>query len=344
MRRSTVAVRRVVALVEWMAVAGIVLAAFSCSGSGIAPDAGGPPGNTGFGSLPNDLGPARNVATLTVTTINGNDTFARSDVAHVTDLGTGVQISVTDGIQWAMYKFSPGGNPLTRLKITLNEIQGNFHTWVAVSDYGHGHWAWYGPYHSVQPDIDLTIPAGAVWTDAANNMYFAVVAWNGALVEVLQSEVTVDVPAAAATYTEDTKAVFDDNCISCHVPPAAPMGVVLDNYTDAAANASAAAAKVADGSHPPAGMPTAYRDLLQAWSDGGALLGPATRYSTDVGPSIFSAHCIGCHPGYGTYAGAKPDAKKCNTRIQAGTMPPAGALSAALKTMMQDWIDDGWPN
>jgi len=342
MMRSTVAVRRVVALTEWLAVAGIVLAAFSCAGSGLMPGAGGPPGSAGLGPLPNDLGPARSAAVLTVNTVNGADTFARSDLAHVTDSGTAVMISVGSGIQWAMYKFSPGGNPLTHLKVFLNEQQGNLHTWVAVTDYGHLHWAWYGPYHALPADIDLI---GGTWTSAAGDMYFAVVAWSGALVQVAKSEVTVDVPVAAVTYTENAKKVFDANCITCHGSPSGTVGIVLDNYTDAAANASAAATKVAGGSHPPTGpLPQATRDLLKNWSDGGALLGPATRYSTDVGPQIYNAHCIGCHPAYGTYAGAKPDAVTSNTRVQAGTMPPTGALSAALKTLMQSWIDDGWPN
>ena len=68
---------------------------------------------------------------------------------------------------------------------------------------------------------------------------------------------------------------------------------------------------------------------------------------------ILTASCTMCHSSslsgsdrngaptdvnLDTYTGAKGNAQAANARIQAGTMPPAGALSAADKAMFQGWV------
>ena len=106
--------------------------------------------------------------------------------------------------------------------------------------------------------------------------------------------------------------------------------------------------------------------MIAAWVDAGGPLGATATHYTDVKNQIFSSDCMGCHSstlsGGGrngapvdvnldTYAGASgyrtsglSVAKRSNSAIQGGSMPPEGPESAALKALMQAWIDSGWPN
>ena len=155
-----------------LSVAVLLLAALTLSACGgakseLAAAAGGNGPGFKLPDLPQP-GPLRHVSVLSVTTINGIDTFLRSS-ANVMDNGTGVKINVSGGVQWAMYKFNTGGNELKHLKVDLFEEQGNFHTWVAVTDYSSMHWRWFGPYHQLPAEIDLT---GTAWANAAHDIYF----------------------------------------------------------------------------------------------------------------------------------------------------------------------------
>jgi hypothetical protein len=40
---------------------------------------------------------------------------------------------------------------------------------------------------------------------------------------------------------------------------------------------------------------------------------------------------------------AAANAQRSNIRIQAGTMPPTGALSSELRATFQQWINEGTP-
>ena len=172
--------------------AGLALAMYGCVGGDNIP--AGPPSNVDLGPLPNDPGPAHNVATLDITTIQGSDTFLRSNPAHVLNMGTPpcpVRLNVSGGFEYAMYQFSPAGNPLINLMLDFTEAQGLQKTWVAVSDFGTSAWRWYGPYHAGPIDIPL---AGGMWTDAAGIMYYAVVMHTGGVLDMKLSQVTVDKP------------------------------------------------------------------------------------------------------------------------------------------------------
>ena len=74
-------------------------------------------------------------------------------------------------------------------------------------------------------------------------------------------------------------------------------------------------------------------------------------YSKDIAPMLKS-NCTSCHAGafapsgvdLSTYAGAKANAGAANSAIQAGKMPPSGALSATNKQLFQSWVTEGAPN
>lgn len=356
MRGTHKRIRLIFAVLNCMALLTALLVLLGCGGSVSASTAAGSDTGPGF-KLPDlpPAGPMRQVAVASTTTINGNDTAFRSNIANVTDIPpTSLQINVSGGYQWAMYKFNTGGHPLTLLKVNLNEQQGNFHTWVAVTDYPSMIWRWYGPYHAGPAVINLSTRA---WANAANDIYFVVLSWGGALVRVDSSEVTVELPS---TYEADAKPIFDANCKSCHnsTSTVAP-GIVLDNYTDAALVALQAATKVAGGTHPlGGGISAADQATLMNWATTGKALGTALTYNDDTFPDIFSPSCIFCHSSansgaarhgapvgidYDTFALAKASAGIGNSAIQSGSMPPGSPLSAPLKAEMQQWIDDGWP-
>lgn len=174
-----------------LALAAMTMAMYGCVGGDNLP--AGPP-NVDLGPLPNDLGPAHNVATLDITTIQGSDTYLRSNPAHVVNMGTPpcpVRLNVSGGFEYAMYQFSPAGNPLVNLMLDFTEAQGVQKTWVAVSDFGASTWKWYGPYHLGPVNIPLT---GGTWTSAAGIMYFTVVMHTGGVLDMRLSQVTVDKP------------------------------------------------------------------------------------------------------------------------------------------------------
>ncbi len=81
----------------------------------------------------------------------------------------------------------------------------------------------------------------------------------------------------------------------------------------------------------------------------------AVSYSKQIA-SLLNTHCVSCHAttnsgaqrngapigvDFDTYDSAKASAQRANTRIQAGTMPPAGPLSDEEKALFQSWLDQG---
>ena len=77
---------------------------------------------------------------------------------------------------------------------------------------------------------------------------------------------------------------------------------------------------------------------------------------TDPIKSLLDARCAGCHAttqagsarqgapapiNLDTYEDAKQNAERANQRIQAGNMPPSGALAAADRQSFQAWVDQG---
>jgi len=76
----------------------------------------------------------------------------------------------------------------------------------------------------------------------------------------------------------------------------------------------------------------------------------APTYTADVKP-IFDTNCVACHRAGGasagialdTHASASSGAAASLASIQAGRMPPGGALSSAQIQTIADWITDGKP-
>jgi hypothetical protein len=74
-------------------------------------------------------------------------------------------------------------------------------------------------------------------------------------------------------------------------------------------------------------------------------------YSKDIQP-LLNANCTSCHASPGpsggvdltNYTSVKKNASRANSEIQAGAMPPTGALSSANKQLFQSWVTAGAPN
>lgn len=67
-----------------------------------------------------------------------------------------------------------------------------------------------------------------------------------------------------------------------------------------------------------------------------------------VKAQIFTPHCIRCHGSAGgvslsDYQSVKASLNRVAARIEAGTMPPSGALSENLKSILRNWIAAGAP-
>jgi hypothetical protein len=176
---------------KMLLLAAFMLAMFGCVGGDKLPSA--PPG-VDLGPLPDNPGPAHSVATLTITPIQGSETYLRSDPAKVVNVGAPpgpIVATVSGGYEWAMYEFDPVGDPLTNLMLDYTALSGVGVSWLAVSNFGTGHWKWFllpdsGPYN-----LSLT---GGAWTSATGKMYFVMLMHTGGVLEMRHSEVTVDKP------------------------------------------------------------------------------------------------------------------------------------------------------
>jgi cytochrome c5 len=86
-------------------------------------------------------------------------------------------------------------------------------------------------------------------------------------------DVVVDPNAPSITYTNFTKNVMDNNCVSCHF--SGGQTPFLTSYSEVQSVASRIKVRAIDGSPtamPPSGlMPQTTLDTLQMWLDQGAL-------------------------------------------------------------------------
>lgn len=84
-----------------------------------------------------------------------------------------------------------------------------------------------------------------------------------------------------------------------------------------------------------------------------------TTYTNDILPLIFQGNCLGCHAGilesgaarnfapvnvnFDTYTDAVNNSQRANQRVQAGTMPPSGALFPSDMALFNQWLNSGTP-
>jgi mono/diheme cytochrome c family protein len=167
------------------------------------------------------------------------------------------------------------------------------------------------------------------------------------------------------TYVDDARPFLMANCAGCHKADKSLLaGFTVESY-DSSLTMLALIKSQVQGDHN-GSYSAADKALIAAWVDAGGPLGATATHYTDVKAQLFSTNCMGCHSStltggarngaptdvnWDTFAAAtgwrtnnKQVSKRGNVRVQAGTMPPGGGLSAAQQQLMQKWIDSGWPN
>lgn len=343
--------------------AGLILSIAGCSGLGSQPaDESGNQAQilNRLPPLPQDSGDTRDSSAIQMDSYQGADIWDSSSGAMID--GDHIQLPATAlNIEWSMYRYTlPSMDvSLDNLSAVLSTV-GNHGAWIAVSDYGNNSWALYGDYEE-DPQVSLT---SGDFMSAMNYLYVLVIAFDGTTVDLASTTLTYDDNAGpAVTYAGagGAREFFAANCFSCHSAAVHTSGVVLESYNGAAAVASTAKSQVQSdhmGSYS-----TEDKDLIAAWADGGAQLGEAVHYTTDMRPQVFEPICMNCHDSsktggdrngapasvnWDTYAAATTgdQPNHGNNRAQAGTMPPASSglsLTQAQKDLFQQWIDDGWP-
>lgn len=172
--------------------------------------------------------------------------------------------------------------------------------------------------------------------------------------------------AQGPTYVDSVHPFVMGNCMPCHNAENADGGFIAEAYDNAQSHRSLMASQV-NGDHNGSYSAVA-KAMMTAWAAAGGPLGANAEHYTDLKVQIFSPICMNCHAStltggarsgapidvnWDTYAaatgfrssGSPPPqiSKRGNTRVQAGTMPPSGSLSAAQKQLFQKWIDSGWP-
>ena len=170
------------------------------------------------------------------------------------------------------------------------------------------------------------------------------------------------------------KTLFQANCSSCHTSLKEIRGeskkeftkTVLNGASEEASESSSEEGEAGESEELSGSMPSfdgvlTKQQIAKIWmyvknpkkacSDGGGG-GPVANptYDTDIKP-ILSSYCVSCHKGssasagikLNTYADAVANASAMKTTVDAGTMPPSGALSADLVTTIDNWVNNGTP-
>ena len=353
MRRMTVRTA-----LGWLGLIVLIAYGAGCAGSGSLP--GGATSLdapfTGLPMLPDgDLAP-REASADVPETILGRETFQRSGTS--TDKGDAIEIaSATSGLAYAMYAFSPGGNPLVSLSLSGMLTAGNEY-WVGLSDYANDRWLLDGPVSAATKNYDLT---GGGLVSGSGVFYFLVVTHGGNELTLDQAVVVSDGPDPGRTnYVEHAGPFLNASCLPCHSSGSAVAGIILDNYVDAQADAAAALSAIQDD-HPSA-HDAADKQQFQDWVNAGTPWRAAlVTYDGDMRPQVFAPVCMTCHDSgkvggarngaptsvnFDTYAAALAKSDRGNTRAQAGTMPPSISglsLTAEQLAMFQAWLNDGTP-
>jgi hypothetical protein len=345
-------------LVLW----GLVLAIAGCAGAGSQPTSVAGSKATILNRLPplpHDGG-ERNASAEQMATFLGMDIWDSSLGAMID--GDHIMLPATaESLEWSMYRFTvPAmGATLDNLSAMLSTI-GNHGAWIAVSNYGQNTWALFGDFEE-NPQIPLS---SSEFISDMGYVFVLVIAYDGTTVDLASTTLTYDDGAApAVTYAGagGAREFFAANCFGCHSAAAHTAGVVLESYDGAAAVASLAKGKVQSDHN--GSYTTDEKQLIADWADGGAPLGDALHYTTDMRPQVFEPVCMNCHDSalsgvdrngapvsvnWDTYAAATTgdQPNHGNNRAQAGTMPPVSSglsLTQAQKDLFQQWIDDGWP-
>ncbi len=81
-------------------------------------------------------------------------------------------------------------------------------------------------------------------------------------------------------------------------------------------------------------------------SSGGSSTGPAQCTPdtwSNYASNFFNTNCAGCHSQFGSYSGVQSDSSRIESKIQSGSMPPYGGLSASDQQRIVAWINCGMP-
>jgi len=346
-------------LVLW----GLVIAVAGCAGAGSQPVSPAQSKATILNRLPplpRDGGGGREARAVQMDTFLGMDIWDSTPGTMID--GDHLLLPATaESLEWSMYRFTvPAmGATLDNLAAVLSTI-GNHGAWLAVSDYAHNTWALYGDFSS-NPQIPLD---SGGFISAMGYVFVLVIAYDGTTVDLASTTLTYDdgvAPAVTYAGPGGAREFFAANCFSCHSAAVHVAGVVLESYEGASAVAAQAKSQVQSNHQD--NWSEDDKALIAAWADGGAPLGDAVRYTTDMLPQVFEPVCMNCHDSaktgvdrhgaptsvnWDTYAAATTgdQPNHGNNRAQAGTMPPVSSglsLTQAQKDLFQQWIDDGWP-
>jgi hypothetical protein len=214
--------------------------------------------------------------------------------------------------------------------------------------------------------VSSLAPGSYTLTPGATNYTFvpASTVVNVSNANVTGKNFTGTLQGPTVSYVADARPFFVAHCIQCHHADKPLFLWSPESYDSALTKLAGIKTRVQNDHN--GTYSAADKTMIAAWVDAGGPLGATATHYTDVLPQLFYANCLSCHSStvtggarggapmdvnFDTYAAAsgwrtnnKQIAIRANTRVQAGTMPPAGAVSPALKALIQAWIDSGWPN
>ncbi len=170
--------------------------------------------------------------------------------------------------------------------------------------------------------------------------------------------------ATPPTYEGTIKPMILAKCAWCHSGTAAANVRTSPYLTTIAQTQSAAASvyeKMNSKAMPPAGAVPALAAgdaaTFAAWRAAGYPVGTPppvvapgqSVYYLGAVDGLLAANCVGCHgagltaPDLSNYQGAQAAGAALLSAIQAGRMPPSGALSSAIQAEFKAWSDAGFP-
>ena len=190
-------------------VALLLLVLAGCSSNGQRQPEGGDSLSPPSFNLPWPAGPPRQASFGIVLAVNGDDPYASS--ANATLMPPQMQIDAQLGdTEFAVYRLTTGGNPLMGLEINF-EVDAGEQCWIGLPDYSRGAWGFSGPYDAGPATFNTINP---YWLSPDNELYVAVVAFDGTTVLVSNVLVSANILLWNSHVVDDTPPCGMSNSIA----------------------------------------------------------------------------------------------------------------------------------
>ena len=161
-------------------------------------------------NLPWPISPPRQSSFAIVLAVNGDMPYAASDGATTPSPPQLQLLANADEMEYAVYRLATAGSPLLGIEVSFDVTAGE-QCWVGLPDYSREAWSFMGPYDAGPATFSTVDP---YWVSPDNDLFVAVVAFDGTTVLVNQLSASADVLLWQNHVVDDTPACGMSNSIA----------------------------------------------------------------------------------------------------------------------------------